>query len=181
MPLGEVGEILVRGPSVCLGYLDDPESTERKFDGGWLRTGDLACRDAERILCGSKGEQDDFIKIRGSRVSVGEVEAKVGAIAGVSECAAVGVKHPEAGEALALLVVAERGVIKWPDKRRRLRRKSAAGIAPALDLRLGEDCSRVATNRQRQGRACPVSDLRLRPDMSSVGRPRVDSAGSVHC
>ena len=105
---GETGEIQVRGPSVCLGYLDDPVSTERKFGGGWLRTGDFACLDEAGYLW-IKGRTDDFIKIRGVRVSVGEVEAKVGAMAGVSECAAVGVKHPEAGEALALLVVADNG------------------------------------------------------------------------
>jgi acyl-CoA synthetase (AMP-forming)/AMP-acid ligase II len=104
---GEIGEIQVRGPSVCAGYLDDPEATAHKFGGGWLRTDDFACRDADGYLW-IKGRTDEFIKIRGVRVSVGEVEAKVGALAGVSECAAVGVKHPEAGEALALLVVAEK-------------------------------------------------------------------------
>lgn len=109
LPLGETGEIQVRGPSICLGYLDDPESTERKFGGGWLRTGDFACLDEHGYLW-IKGRTDDFIKIRGVRVSVGEVEAKVGAMAGVSECAAVGVKHPEAGEAVALLVVVDHGV-----------------------------------------------------------------------
>ena len=108
LPLGETGEIQVRGPSVCLGYLNDPEATERKFGAGWLRTGDFACLDEDGYLW-IKGRTDDFIKIRGVRVSVGEVEAKVGAMAGVSECAAVGVKHPEAGEALALLVVADHG------------------------------------------------------------------------
>jgi acyl-CoA synthetase (AMP-forming)/AMP-acid ligase II len=106
LPDGEVGEIQVRGPSVCAGYLDDPEATARKFGGGWLKTGDFASRDQRGYLW-IKGRTDDFIKIRGVRVSVGEVEAKVAALAGVSECAAVGVKHPEAGEALALLVVAE--------------------------------------------------------------------------
>jgi acyl-coenzyme A synthetase/AMP-(fatty) acid ligase len=105
---GQVGEIQVRGPSVCLGYLNDPESTERKFGGGWLKTGDFASRDEEGFLW-IKGRTDDFIKIRGVRVSVGEVEAKVGAMAGVCECAAVGVKHVEAGEALAVLLVTENG------------------------------------------------------------------------
>ncbi len=106
MPDGEVGEIQVQGRSVCIGYLDDPESTARKFVGGWLKTGDFASRDQDGYLW-IKGRTDEFIKIRGVRISVGEVEAKVGSLPGVSECAAVGVKHPEAGEALALLVVAE--------------------------------------------------------------------------
>jgi len=110
LPHGQVGEIQVRGPSVCSGYLDDLESTERKFQGGWLKTGDLACSDDEGYLW-IKGRKDEFIKIRGLRVSVGEVETKVAAIAGISECAAVGVQHPEAGEALALLVVPDKCVV----------------------------------------------------------------------
>lgn len=107
-PRGGMGEIQVRGPSICAGYLDDPESTERKFGGGWLKTGDFASMDEEGFLW-IKGRTDEFLKIRGVRVSIGEVEARVAAIAGVTECAAVGVKHPEAGEALALLLVADRG------------------------------------------------------------------------
>jgi long-chain acyl-CoA synthetase len=105
---GESGEIQVRGPSVCLGYLNDAEATVRKFSNGWLRTGDFARRDEDGFLW-IQGRSDDFLKIRGVRVSVGEVEEKVAAMAGVSECAAVGLKHAEAGEALALLVVAENG------------------------------------------------------------------------
>lgn len=107
LPDGEVGEIQVHGLSVCAGYLDDAQATARKFGGGWLKTGDFASRDKHGYLW-IKGRTDEFIKIRGVRVSVGEVECKVAALAGVSECAAVGVKHPEAGEALALLVVAEK-------------------------------------------------------------------------
>jgi acyl-CoA synthetase (AMP-forming)/AMP-acid ligase II len=107
LPDGEVGEIQVRGPSVCAGYLDDPEATARKFGGGWLKTGDFASRDEDGYLW-IKGRTDEFIKIRGVRLSIGEVEAKVAALAGVSECAALAVQHPEAGEALALLVVAEK-------------------------------------------------------------------------
>jgi acyl-CoA synthetase (AMP-forming)/AMP-acid ligase II len=105
---GETGEVQVRGPSVCVGYLDDPEATQRKFDNGWLKTGDLAARDDEGYLW-IKGRAGEFIKIRGVRVSFAEVEAKVASIPGVHECAAAGVHHPEAGEALALFVVADNG------------------------------------------------------------------------
>jgi acyl-CoA synthetase (AMP-forming)/AMP-acid ligase II len=103
---GEVGEILVRGPSVCSQYFDDPESSARKFNDGWLKTGDFGRLDADGYLW-ITGRTDDFIKIRGFRVGSGEVEERVAAIPGVYECAAVGVKHAEAGEALALFVVAE--------------------------------------------------------------------------
>lgn len=103
---GQTGEIQVRGPSVCSGYFDDAEATERKFVGGWLKTGDLACRDDEGNLW-IKGRTSEFIKIRGLRVSFGEVETKVAAVPGVYECAATATQHPEAGEALALFIVAD--------------------------------------------------------------------------
>jgi acyl-CoA synthetase (AMP-forming)/AMP-acid ligase II len=105
---GQTGEVQVRGPSVCSGYFDDPEATERKFGDGWLKTGDFGYRDDEGCLW-IKGRTSEFMKIRGLRVSFGEVEAKVAAIPGVYECAATAAKHPEAGEALALFIVADDG------------------------------------------------------------------------
>lgn len=108
LPNGHIGEIQVRGPSVCQGYLDDREATQRKFDCGWLKTGDLGSLDQQGYLwiTGRKGE---FIKMRGLRVSFAEVEAKVATIPGVYECAAASVRHPEAGEALALFIVGDNG------------------------------------------------------------------------
>jgi acyl-CoA synthetase (AMP-forming)/AMP-acid ligase II len=54
---GQVGELLVRGPSICSGYLNDPEEARRIFCDGWLRTGDLARQDEEGYLWieGAKG------------------------------------------------------------------------------------------------------------------------------
>jgi acyl-CoA synthetase (AMP-forming)/AMP-acid ligase II len=105
---GQTGEIQVRGPSVCLGYFDEPEATERKFGNGWLKTGDLAARDDEGYLW-IKGRTSEFVKIRGRRISFGEVETRVAAVPGVYECAAATAHHPEAGEALALFIVANDG------------------------------------------------------------------------
>ena len=107
-PIGETGEIQVRGPSICAGYLDDPEATREKFSDGWLRTGDLGFRDKDGYLW-INGRFSEFIKIRGVRVSFAEVEARIAAVPGVYECAAVGVPHAEAGEALAVFVVAQNG------------------------------------------------------------------------
>jgi acyl-CoA synthetase (AMP-forming)/AMP-acid ligase II len=104
VPAGDTGEIQVSGASVCEGYLDDPEATQRKFEDGWLKTGDLGCVDEDGYVW-INGRTSEFIKIRGFRVSLAEVEAKVAAVPGVCECAASGVQHPEAGEALALFIV----------------------------------------------------------------------------
>ena len=106
LPVGQVGELLVKGPSICSGYLNDPEETHRVFCDGWLRTGDLARQDEEGYLW-IEGRKAAFLKIRGTRVSLAEVEAKVTAIPGVYECAACAVDHPEAGEALVIFIVPE--------------------------------------------------------------------------
>lgn len=105
---GHTGEIQVSGPSVCAGYLDEPEATQTKFSDGWLKTGDLGYRDKDGYIW-IQGRSSDFVKIRGYRVGLADVEARVGAVPGVCECAATGIQHPEAGEALALFVVKETG------------------------------------------------------------------------
>jgi acyl-coenzyme A synthetase/AMP-(fatty) acid ligase len=105
---GQVGQLLVKGPSICSGYFNDLEETRRVFSGGWLRTSDLARRDEDGFLW-IEGRTGAFLKIRGTRVSLAEVEARVTAIPGVYECGACAVNHPEAGEALVLLIVPDQG------------------------------------------------------------------------
>jgi acyl-CoA synthetase (AMP-forming)/AMP-acid ligase II len=118
VPNGQTGEFLVKGPSICNGYFEDPEETARKFYDGWLRTGDIGVVDNDGFLW-IKGRKGDFMKIRGVRVSFAEVEAKVATTPGVYECAAVSVPHPEAGEALALFIVPENGANDLPERIRR--------------------------------------------------------------
>jgi acyl-CoA synthetase (AMP-forming)/AMP-acid ligase II len=117
---GAVGEILVSGPSICAGYLNDPEETRRVFTGGGLMTGDLGRLDEDGDLW-IEGRRKAFLKVRGMRLSLAEVEEKVAAIPGVYECAATGVDHPEAGQALVLFVVANAGAaLEEAEIRRRL-------------------------------------------------------------
>lgn len=108
LPAGQIGELLVKGPSICSGYLNDPEETRRVFSDGWLRTRDLAHQDEEGYLW-IEGRKGAFLKMRGMRVSFPEVEAKVTAIPGVYECVARATEHPEAGEALVLFIVPDQG------------------------------------------------------------------------
>ena len=118
LPEGQIGEIWVKGPSICDGYFEDAEETTRKFWNGWLKTGDLGLVDSDGFLW-IKGRKGDFMKIRGVRVSFAEVEAKVAATPGVFECAAASVPHPEAGEALALFIVPENGASDLTERVRR--------------------------------------------------------------
>jgi acyl-CoA synthetase (AMP-forming)/AMP-acid ligase II len=108
VPQGQTGQLLVTGPSICAGYCNDLEESKRKYQNGWLHTGDMAHQDEEGFLW-IDGRSGAFLKIRGARVSFAEVEAKVAAIPGVYECGASATGHPEAGEALVLWVVADHG------------------------------------------------------------------------
>jgi acyl-coenzyme A synthetase/AMP-(fatty) acid ligase len=117
LPAGRVGELLVSGPSICSGYLNETNDP-KVFCNGWLRTRDFAHRDEEGFLW-IDGRKGAFLKMRGIRVSFAEVTAKVTAIPGIFECAARSVGHPEAGEALVLFIVPDQGVKLEPEDVRR--------------------------------------------------------------
>jgi fatty-acyl-CoA synthase len=91
------GELLVRGPNVFAGYWRDPEATEAAFVNGWLRTGDIAERDADgcyRII----GRVKDMYVSGGENVYPAEVESVIAAFPGVAEVAVVGVPDERWGE-----------------------------------------------------------------------------------
>lgn len=118
VPAGQAGEIVVRGPSVTLGYLNEPEATRRVFNDGWLHTGDLGRLDEDGYIW-IEGRKSAFLKVRGVRVNFAEVEARVAAVPGVYECAAAAVAHPEAGEALVLYIVPDKSADSVADRVRR--------------------------------------------------------------
>jgi acyl-coenzyme A synthetase/AMP-(fatty) acid ligase len=87
------GELLIGGPQLALGYLDDEEKTRRAFveieSERWYRTGDLARRDANGILH-YLGRMDHQVKVLGgARVELGEIESHLRAVTGCESVAAV--------------------------------------------------------------------------------------------
>ncbi len=99
------GEVLVRGPNVFLGYLNDRRSTDRALRDGWFHTGDVAARDPAgwyRIL----GRRDvDMIKSGGYRVGAGEVEDALLEHPGVAEAAVAGEPDDRLGQRIVAWVV----------------------------------------------------------------------------
>ncbi|MET8976534.1 AMP-binding protein [Streptomyces sp. NPDC004539] len=101
--LAEDGEILTRGPDLCLGYTD-PALTRAAFDAdGWYRTGDLGESDAEGRLT-ITGRKADVIIRGGENISAPEVEEVLLALDGVAEAAVVGVPDPRFGERAAAVL-----------------------------------------------------------------------------
>ncbi|WP_218080158.1 AMP-binding protein [Anthocerotibacter panamensis] len=95
---GQIGELVVRGPHVFLGYLNQPEATAKTFTAtGWLRTGDLAYRDQDGYYF-VVDRIKDMINVAGEKVFSPEVEAILQAYPGIQESAVVGAPDPGKGE-----------------------------------------------------------------------------------
>lgn len=101
---GEVGEVVVEGENVTLGYWDAQELNDQVFRDGKLYTGDLGYFDKDGFLF-LAGRTQDFIKSGGIRTSVGELEESVMRVPEVVEAAAVPVPDRLRGEAVRLFVV----------------------------------------------------------------------------
>jgi long-chain acyl-CoA synthetase len=108
LPVGSVGELVVRGPQVMKGYFNNAEETARTLRGGWLYTGDLARRDRDGYFT-IVDRKKDIIKTSGFLVFPAEVEEVLAAFPGVAEAAVIGVPDAERGEIVKALVVPRNG------------------------------------------------------------------------
>ncbi len=110
LPVGEVGEIMIRGDSVSQGYWGSPEQTAEAFRAdGWYRTGDLARRDEEGFLY-IVGRSKDMIISGGFNVYTAEVEAAVQRHPAVNEVCVFGIPDPVWGEAVHACVTLRPGL-----------------------------------------------------------------------
>jgi long-chain acyl-CoA synthetase len=105
LPLGQPGEICIRGPNVTPGYYQQPEENAKAFTAdGYMRTGDIGIMDADgytRIVDRKK----DMILVSGFNVFPNELENVISLCAGVVECAAIGIPDEKQGEAIKVFVV----------------------------------------------------------------------------
>jgi fatty-acyl-CoA synthase len=105
----EVGEIVVKGVAMFGGYLNPPANADCAIDdAGWFHTGDLAYMDEEGYLY-IVGRSKDVIISGGENIYPREIEEVISQIAGVRECAVIGLKDEYWGETVCACVVVERG------------------------------------------------------------------------
>lgn len=102
--LGQVGEILARGPMVMQGYWNRPQDTARALRGGWMHTGDVGYLDEEGYLYVVDRIKDMIIS-GGENIFSLEVENALNLHPAVIECAVVGLSDPEWGERVHAIVV----------------------------------------------------------------------------
>jgi long-chain acyl-CoA synthetase len=105
LPIGEVGEICLRGPQVMAGYWNHPEETAKVFTpGGWLRTGDMGFMD-ERGYFKITDRKKDMIVVSGFKVFPNQIEDVVVMHPGVAEAAAIAAFDERSGEVVKIVVV----------------------------------------------------------------------------
>ena len=105
VPAGRVGEVQIRGASVCDGYWERPDATAALFaDGGWLRSGDLGTLSPDGYLT-LVGRAKELVITGGLNVYPREVEAVLCTHPTVAEAAVVGVPDPDYGEAVVAALV----------------------------------------------------------------------------
>jgi len=104
VPVGQPGELVVRGPQVMLGYWNQPQATGEAVRDGWLHTGDIAVMDEAgtfRVVDRKK----DMLLVSGFNVYPNEVEEAIARHDKVLEAGVVGMPHPKTGEAVIAHVV----------------------------------------------------------------------------
>jgi long-chain acyl-CoA synthetase len=106
--VGEIGELLVKGPHVMKGYWKAPEESSRVLRDGWLYTGDIAKMDADGYVY-IVDRKKEMIKYKGFSIAPAEVEAVLFKHPAVADCAVIGKPDEEAGEIPKALVMLRPG------------------------------------------------------------------------
>jgi len=144
---GETGEILLRGPTVFAGYFEDPEATAAVLRAdGFLRTGDLATRDAEGYLT-FVGRTKEMIRRRGENVSPLEVERVLESHPAVGEAAVVGVPGALGEEEIAAFVVPRSGAAVDPAALAVFCGERLARFKVPIQWHVRDSLPRTSTNR----------------------------------
>jgi oxalate---CoA ligase len=108
LPKGESGEIVIRGPNVTSGYVENPEANAKAFTNGWFRTGDQGNLDEEGYLR-INGRLKEMINRGGEKISPLEVDVVLMEHPAVQVALTFGMPHETLGEEVAAAVVLKEG------------------------------------------------------------------------
>lgn len=108
VPVGETGELIVKGPQVMKGYWNKPEETAKTLTDGWLYTGDIAKMDEDGYFY-IVDRKKDMILSGGYNVYPRDIEEVLYENPKVQEAAAIGIPHPTRGEAIKIFIVMKEG------------------------------------------------------------------------
>jgi long-chain acyl-CoA synthetase len=150
VPQGQVGELAVRGPNVMKGYHNRPEDNEKTLRDGWLMTGDLAKIDDDGYIY-IVDRKKDLIIVDGMNVYPREVEEATLRLAGVEECAMVGIPDGRGSEHTCLYVRRREGVNLTADDIASFLRQRLARYKVPRKIRFIEEFPKTGTGKIKKG------------------------------
>ncbi len=115
VPVGETGELLIKGPQVMKGYWNNPEETAKTLTDGWLHTGDIAKMDEEGYFY-IVDRKKDMIISGGCNVYPRDIEEVFYEHPKIQEACAIGIPHPTRGEAIKVFVALKEGETATQDE-----------------------------------------------------------------
>jgi long-chain acyl-CoA synthetase len=108
MPVGQTGEICIKGPNVMKAYYNNPEATQKTLQNGWLRTGDLGYKDQDGYYF-IVGRKKEMIIRGGENIYPREIEEVLYELPDVQDCAVVGLPDKKYGEEVAAFIILKGG------------------------------------------------------------------------
>ena len=146
VPVGERGEIIIRGDNVMMGYLDRPEATAETIINGWLLTGDMGYVDSDGYLF-IVGRKKDLIISKGINIYPREIEEHIDAFPGVKASAVVGMEDERSGEIPVAYIEAEDGQSVDMSELKRYLKSSLADYKIPRHMELVEELPKSATGK----------------------------------
>ena len=146
VPQGKVGELIVQGPGVMKGYLNQPQATAETLRGGWLHTGDLARQDEDGFIYIVDRKKEMIIR-GGYNVYPREIEEVLYQHPAVLETAVVGVPHPDLGEEVAAMVVPRPGIQADADEIKAFVKERVAPYKYPRVVRLMDELPKTTTGK----------------------------------
>jgi acyl-CoA synthetase (AMP-forming)/AMP-acid ligase II len=168
LPWGETGEVVIRGPNVMGGYLNNPEANSRAFVNGWLRTGDQGYFDEDGYLF-LTGRIKEIINRGGEKVNPVEVDAVLLEHPAVAQAITFPVPHPTLGEDVLAAVVLQEGSSVTDKELRAYTFSRLAGFKVPTSILIVSEIPKGPTGKlQRLGLAQRWAD-RIRPAFVAPG------------
>lgn len=151
LPPGEVGEIVVKGPSVMVGYFGKKEETGKTIRDGWLHTGDVGKTDTEGFFYIVDREKDMIIK-GGENIYPKEIEDVIHTLPAVHDVAVIGVPDRISGEEVKAFVVPRLGKTVTPEEVISLCKKRLADfkVPKSVEIVLGIPTSAIGKSLKRK-------------------------------
>lgn len=146
LPPNEIGEVVIKGPTVMQGYWQNPEATAKTIRDGELFTGDLGYLDADGDLWLVQ-RRSDLIVTGGENVYPTEVENGLRQHPGVAAACVVGISHPQWGQQVAALIVPQLGHSLTPEQLITFARQHLAGYKIPRHIQFTDHLPQTASGK----------------------------------